>query len=247
MIVHAALDLRDGLVVQWVGGRPETERVALPDPAAVARRWADAGFPALHIVDLDAALGRGSNAASARAILDDTDVPVQVGGGIRDDDAVATWLDAGAARVVVGTRAVEDPDWVEALARRHPDRIVVAADMRDGQVLSRGWTEDAGLAVADLLARLEPLPLAGVLVTDVGREGQMAGADIDAFRALAGATRHPLQASGGIRDSADVAALADAGVHAAVLGMALYTGAIDPVELWQRLGVDIPMSASDTS
>lgn len=228
MIVYPAVDLRGGRVVQLVGGRPEDECVSLPDPVAVARHWVEDGFRALHVVDLDAALGTGSNRDAIQAILAAVDVPVQVGGGVRDDDTADALLDAGAVRVIVGTRAVEDRPWLEALATRWPGRIVVAADIRDGLVVTRGWTEGTGLEAAALLEHLAPLPLAGILVTDVSREGRMQGVDADRFAALVAATHHPLLASGGIRDIDDLHELARRGVAGAVLGMALYTGAIDP-------------------
>ena len=228
MIAYPAVDLRGGRVVQLVGGRPEDERVSLPDPVAVARRWVADGFRALHVVDLDAALGSGSNRDEIFAILEQVDVPVQVGGGVRDDESADTLLKAGAARVIVGTRAVEDHAWLETLAARWPGRIVVAADIRDGIVVTRGWTEGTGLEATNFLERLDPLPLGGILVTDVSREGRMQGADADRFAALAAATRHPLLASGGIRDIHDLHELARRGVAGAVLGMALYTGALDP-------------------
>ncbi len=227
MIALPAVDLKDGAVVQLVGGRPADERVRLPDPVAVARQWVDAGFRALHVVDLDAALGTGSNRAAVEAILAAVDVPVQVGGGVRDDEAADALLTAGAARIIAGTRAVEDAAWIEALAERHPGRIIVAADVRGDVVVTRGWTAGAGITVDALLRRLEPLPLAGLLVTDVGREGRMAGVDAPRFGRLAAATRHPLQAAGGIAGIEDLRVLAASGVAAAVLGMALYTGAID--------------------
>lgn len=227
MRVHAAIDLRGGAAVQLVGGRPETERVRLPDPAALARRWSPS-FAGLHVVDLDAALGSGSNATAVAAILAATDRPVQVGGGLRDDDAVAATLAGGARRTIVGTRAVDDAAWLERLARRWPGRIVVAADVRDGAVLRRGWTATAAVGFDDLLARLAALPLAAVLVTDVGREGALGGADVDLFARLAAATPHPLIAAGGIATLDDLCRLRDRGVAEAVLGMALYTGAITP-------------------
>ncbi|HSJ24206.1 MAG TPA: 1-(5-phosphoribosyl)-5-[(5-phosphoribosylamino)methylideneamino] imidazole-4-carboxamide isomerase [Longimicrobiales bacterium] len=227
MIAYAALDLRGGRVVQLVGGRPEDERVSLPDPAAVARQWQDAGFAALHVVDLDGALGTGINDTAVDSILAASHVPVQVGGGIRTTQRAAALLERGAARVVVGTRAVEDPDWLEELAGRWPGRVVVAADVRDEIVVVRGWTAEASLNAVDLLHRLQGLPLAGVLVTDVGREGRMLGADVELFRRLAAATTHPLQASGGVADASDLAALARTGAAGVVLGMALYTGALD--------------------
>jgi phosphoribosylformimino-5-aminoimidazole carboxamide ribotide isomerase len=228
VIAYAAIDLRGGRVVQLVGGRPDDERVSLPDPAAVARAWMDQGFAALHIVDLDAALGSGSNDAAIAAILSVTaSVPVQVGGGVRTLERADELLAAGATRVVAGTRAVEDRAWLEALSERHPGRVVVAADIRDGEVVVRGWTAGAGRMADEFLRSLAGLPLAAVLVTDVSREGRMVGADTDRFRALAAVSAHPLIASGGVADEADLRALDRAGAAGVVLGMALYTGALD--------------------
>lgn len=228
MIAYAAIDLRGGRVVQLVGGQPDDERISLPDPAAVARDWVECGFAALHVVDLDAALGTGDNAGAIHDVLAASGaVPVQVGGGVRSSARAAALLEAGAARVVVGTRAIEDPDWLAELATRWPGRVIVAADVRGTDVVLRGWTAGAGLSVEDLLADIERLPLAGVLVTDVQREGRMTGADVDRFAAIAAATAHPLLASGGITTNADLARLASSGAAGAVLGMALYTGALD--------------------
>ncbi len=228
MIAIPAIDLRGGRVVQLVGGRPEAERVSLPDPAAVARSWTEHGFSMLHVVDLDAALGTGDNRSGIAAVIGAVDVPVQVGGGVRSDEAAEELLDAGAARVVVGTRAIEDQLWLQQLATRHTGRIVVAADVRDRTIVTHGWTESTALLASEFIATLTDLPLAGVLVTDVGREGRMEGADVVLFETLNDASAHPLLAAGGISESADLTALAGIGVHGAVLGMALYTGALDP-------------------
>jgi phosphoribosylformimino-5-aminoimidazole carboxamide ribotide isomerase len=228
MIAYAAVDLRRGRVVQLVGGNPDEVRVDLPDPAAVARQWQDAGFAALHVVDLDAALGVGENLASIEAILAHVSIPVQVGGGVRTAEAAAALLDRGAARVVVGTRAIEEPDWLGRLVHRQPGRVVLAADIADGQVLVRGWTMGVGISVDRLFGQVDRLDLGGILVTDVAREGTMSGADVDTFRTLADATRHPLLASGGIAGMEDLRSLAAAGAAGVVLGMALYTGALDP-------------------
>jgi phosphoribosylformimino-5-aminoimidazole carboxamide ribotide isomerase len=228
VIAYAAIDLKGGRVVQLVGGKPTDERVSLPDPAAVTRRWLDAGFAGLHVVDLDAALGTGSNDAAIHAILDAAgSVPVQVGGGVRDTERAATLLDAGAARIVVGTRAVEDAAWLEELARRWPDRVVVAADVLGDEVVVRGWTAGAGVMADTFLAGLRDVPLGAVLVTDVQREGRMQGADVERFRRLVACSPHPLLASGGIAGPDDLEALETAGAAGAVLGMALYTGALD--------------------
>ena len=227
MIALPALDLSGGRVVQWVGGRPEEERVSLPDPAAVAERWCAAGFAALHLIDLDAALGRGDNRAAVRAVLRRASVPVQVGGGVRDEDAVAALLDAGAERVIAGTRAVEDRAWLERVAARWPGRILVAADTRGGELLGHGWVVGAGRPVGEFLDALGGLSLAGVLVTDVDREGQARGADDALFARLVRRASHPLLAAGGIASAAGLRRLQAAGAAGAVLGMALYTGALD--------------------
>jgi len=228
MIVYPAIDLRGGRVVQLVGGRPERERVNLPDPVAVARRFVAHGFRALHVVDLDGALQDGCNAAAIRSIIDAVAVPVQVGGGVRDDATVHGWLAAGAARVMVGTRAIEDRAWLEGAAQRFPGRIVVAADVRDDTVVTHGWRRSSGVSPAVFLAGVDALPLAGLLVTDVGREGRLAGVDVELFGALRSACRAPIIAAGGIRSLQDLRDLDAAGIAGAVVGTAMYTGAIDP-------------------
>ena len=228
MIVFAAIDLRDANVVQLVGGNPAAERVRWPDPVSVARRWTGAGFEALHVIDLDAALGRGNNRAVIRDIIDAVDVPVQVGGGVRDDEIARELFDAGAARIIVGTRAVREPEWLDRLARRYDQRIVLAADVRDRAVVAHGWTAKAGLTIDELLRRTARTPLAAVLVTDVGREGSLAGIDEQLFRDIVDRSRHPLFAAGGIGASRDLDNLRRIGAAGAVLGMALYTGRIDP-------------------
>ena len=227
MIAYPAIDLRGGRAVQLVGGRPETECISLPDPVEVAVGWADAGFRALHVIDLDAALGTGNNRAIIDRILGAVSVPVQVGGGIRDDATADALIGAGAARVIVGTRAIEDEAWRRALAVRHPQRVVVAADVRGDNIVTRGWTEETALRADSFLRTLSHEPIAAVLVTDVGREGQMIGVDVAKFEVLVRASSHPVLAAGGIRDLSDLRALEAAGVAGAVLGMALYTGAID--------------------
>ena len=232
MIVYAAIDLRATRVVQLVGGSLDEERVSLPDAAAVARDWVAAGFRALHVVDLDAALGLGSSAAAVEAVLRAASgAHVQVGGGVRTTERVQDLLDAGAATVVVGTRGVTDRGWLEEIATRWPDRIVLAADVRGDEVVVRGWTASAGMSIDALLGGIADLPLAGVLITDVAREGRMSGADTDRFHHLAGLSPHPVLASGGIAGAADLAALSRTGVAGAVVGMALYTGALDTAEV----------------
>ncbi|MGH7553105.1 MAG: HisA/HisF-related TIM barrel protein, partial [Longimicrobiales bacterium] len=207
MIAYAAIDLRGGRTVQLVGGRPDRERISLPDPVDVARRWVDEGFRALHVVDLDAAFGRGDNRSVISELLRSVDVPVQVGGGIRDEAAADALLGAGADRVVVGTRAIEDPAWLAALARARPGRVVVAADLREDTVLTRGWATATDVRVDRFLRSLDDLPLAAVLVTDVAREGQMTGIDAVRFAPLVAATSRPLIAAGGIAGIEDLRVL----------------------------------------
>jgi len=228
MIVHAAIDLRAGRVVQLVGGQPDHERVSLPDPAAVARDWVERGFPSLHVVDLDAALGIGDNSQHIRRIVDVAgSTPVQVGGGVRTTERAAALIADGTAAVVLGTRAIREPRWLEQVATRWPDRVILAADVRDEDVVISGWTEPAGMTGDRLLRTTAPLPLRAILVTDVGREGSMAGIDLDRFRRLVTLSPHPLIASGGVAGPADLAGLAETGVAGVVVGMALYTGALD--------------------
>jgi phosphoribosylformimino-5-aminoimidazole carboxamide ribotide isomerase len=228
LIAYAAIDLRGGRVVQLVGGQPEQERVSLPDPAAVARQWLHCGFRALHVVDLDAALGRGDNGAAVLAVITAAaGVPVQVGGGVRTTERARTLIEGGADRIVVGTRAVQERAWLEDLAAEWPGRVVVAADVLGEEVVVKGWTAGAGISVESFLGGLADVPLAAVLVTDVQREGRMTGADTVRFRHLAELSPHPVLASGGIASAADLRDLARAGIAGAVLGMALYTGALD--------------------
>lgn len=237
MIVYAAVDLRGGRAVQLVGGDPAAERVSHPDAVTVAREWVSAGIKALHVVDLDAALDRGSNAGVIRQIISAVSVPVHVGGGVREEQRAAELLAAGAARVVVGTRAVEDPQWRRRIAKMFPGQIIVAADMRSGTIVTRGWTEDSGIEAEAFVEELNDEPVASILVTDVTREGQMIGVDVPLFEKLVAASHHPLIAAGGIGDITDVKTLARLGVAGVVLGMALYTGRITPQVLAQELRV----------
>ncbi|MBI5170078.1 MAG: 1-(5-phosphoribosyl)-5-[(5-phosphoribosylamino)methylideneamino] imidazole-4-carboxamide isomerase [Candidatus Eisenbacteria bacterium] len=228
MIAIPALDLREGACVQLVGGSYDDERVREADPLAVARRWRAAGFRTLHVVDLDAATGRGDQTALVARVLDTWAGDVQVGGGLRDDGAIERVFAAGASRAVVGTRAVEDCTWLASAASRWPGRIVVALDARGREVLARGWTAGTGTDVVTLAAELSELPLAGLLVTAVANEGRLAGPDLETTSAVAAACSLSVTASGGIASPEDLRALAARGARAAVLGMALYTGALDP-------------------
>ncbi|MDP3504863.1 MAG: 1-(5-phosphoribosyl)-5-[(5-phosphoribosylamino)methylideneamino] imidazole-4-carboxamide isomerase [Myxococcales bacterium] len=227
-----AIDLREGACVQLVGGSYDDERVRLPDPLQVAQQWRAAGFSTLHVVDLDAATGRGSNASVIEQLIRGGDV--QVGGGVRDEATIERWLGLGAARVVVGTRGVEDPAWLERVAARFPERVVLAADVRGRSVVTRGWATQTSLDVGGLLARVASLPLAGVLVTAVHVEGQLQGTDVALFTDVVAKTRLPVIASGGVTTADDLRSLQTTGCRAAVIGMALYTGRLDALATAQE-------------
>ena len=228
MLAIPAIDLREAHCVQLVGGDYDNEAIRLDDPVGVARRWIAAGFSRLHVVDLDAATGRGNNRDVIRDLLRFTTVPMQIGGGLRDDVAVTTLLDEGAEWVVVGTRGVEDPAWLAEQASLAPGRIILAADVRKRLVVTNGWNVGTQREILDLIAELGDVPLGGVLVTAVHKEGTMAGPDLPLMEDLVSVSAWPVIAAGGLGSMNDLRNLDDRGVSAAVLGMALYTEALDP-------------------
>ena len=236
MIAIPAVDLRGGHCVQLVGGDYADERVRLDDPAAVAREWAQLGFGRIHVVDLDAATGRGTNTDIIRDILRESAVPVQVGGGVRQESQIERLLDDGASWVVIGTRAIEDEDWRNEMANRFPGRLIIAADVRERLVVTRGWAETSRLNVIDFVEELASLPLAGVLVTAVHLEGKMEGTDLPLMEDVAEASAWPVFASGGVSTLDDMRTLEHRGLTGAVLGMALYTGALDARRLAEEFG-----------
>lgn len=228
MIAIPAIDVRDGACVQLVGGAYENERIRLGDPVAVARQWRVLGFRELHVVDLDAATGRGCNDSVVERLLADRDrVAVQVGGGVRSLERARALIAAGAARVVAGTRALEDRAWLEQVVAAFPGRIVVAVDVRNAKPVVRGWSSAIPANLDDIFRSLKDLPLAGVLVTAVDVEGRLCGPDLGLIERITKASRHPVIAAGGITTLDDLRALESLGVSAAVVGMALYTGDMD--------------------
>jgi phosphoribosylformimino-5-aminoimidazole carboxamide ribotide isomerase len=227
MQVIPAIDLRDGACVQLVGGSYAYERVRIADPFAVAAGWAAAGFKRIHVVDLDAATGRGSNRETVKQLLSVNGMSLQCGGGVRDLESIEELFDAGASEVVLGTKAIEERDWLEQAAALYPNKLIVAADARARKVTTRGWSQTLSVDVTTFVEELNRLPLAAVLVTAIDWEGRMEGTDLVLMRELAALSRVPLQASGGVGTLADLRDLAEAGVSATIVGMALYTGALE--------------------
>lgn len=229
MILYPAIDLKDGACVRLLRGDMQAATVFGTDPAAQARAFQDAGAEWLHLVDLNGAFaGAPVNAAAVRTILNAVTIPVQLGGGIRDIETAAAWLDHDVARVILGTAAVENPALLTQAAQRWPGRIAVGIDARGGRVATRGWAEETDVMAADLAARYESAGVAAIIYTDIDRDGAMGGPNIAATEALARAVRIPVIASGGVSSLADLIALRDTGVIAgAISGRALYDGALD--------------------
>lgn len=226
-----AIDLKSGACVRLLHGAMDQAKTYNDSPAQQAWRFRDAGFANLHVVDLDGAFaGEAANAKAVEAILYETDAKVQLGGGIRTREAVDAWLDRGVTRVILGTAAVTDPALVRGAAKAHPGRIVVGIDARDGLVATEGWATRTEMTAEEIGHRFEDAGVAGIVFTDIGRDGALSGVNVDATVALAEALSIPVLASGGVRDADDIAMLAahrEAGVAGAILGRSLYEGTID--------------------
>jgi len=229
MILYPAIDLKDGQAVRLYKGEMDQATVFSDNPAAQAKAFEDAGCEWLHLVDLNGAFaGEPINGAAVEAILEQTDVPAQLGGGIRDMATIEAWIEKGIARVILGTVAVENPDLVRQAARAFPDKVAVGLDAREGRVATRGWAEETELMVTDLAKSFEDAGVAAIIYTDINRDGAMQGPNIEATEALARATSIPVIASGGVSSMADLIALRDTGViSGAISGRALYDGALD--------------------
>ena len=244
MILFPAIDLKDGACVRLVRGDMASATVFNRDPAAQARHFAAAGFTWLHIVDLDGAFaGRSQNGAAVAAIRNAVDLPIQLGGGIRDRAAIERWLALGIDRVVLGTAALRDPELVRDAAAAHPGRIVVGIDARDGQVAVEGWVEKTELGVVEIGHRYADCGVAAIVYTDIARDGVLCGVDAKAVADVARRVRLPVIASGGVASLDDIAALkaceAD-GIAGVICGRALYDGRIDPAAALRLLAEEPP-------
>ena len=239
MILFPAIDLKEGRCVRLVQGDMEQATVFNDDPAAQAETFARQGFEWLHVVDLDGAFaGKPMNAAAVEAILKRVTIPVQLGGGIRDMKTVEGWLAKGVARVILGTAAVRDPDFVRETARLYPGRIAVGIDAKDGRVAVEGWAHTATITAEELGRRFEDVGVAALVYTDIARDGVLRGLNIPMTLGLARAVKIPVIASGGLASIADIERLLDpdcAALAGAITGRALYDGRIDPAEALARI------------
>jgi phosphoribosylformimino-5-aminoimidazole carboxamide ribotide isomerase len=234
--IFPAIDLRGGQCVRLVQGDYARETVFDPDPGAVARRWAEQGASFLHLVDLDGArLGRPVNADGVRAAVRAGGLPCQLGGGIRTEDDLRTALDWGVTRVIVGTRAVRDPEWLAAVCKRFPGRVAVGIDARDGRVQTDGWLAGSDVLAADLARSCSTWGVCAIIYTDVSRDGTLTGPNVEATAELARAVPDvPVIASGGVGGLDDVARLARAGIPGCIIGRALYDGRFSLAEAIER-------------
>lgn len=237
MVILPAIDLLDGRVVRLAQGKRDQVTVYSDDPVAVARRWAEAGAQWLHVVDLNGAFdGAYTNLPLARRIIDTCGLSVELSGGIRTADTLERALDAGAARVVLGTKACEDPEFVKAAAGRYRAKIAVAIDAKEGQVVSRGWVASTPLTPARLASEMAALGVSTLICTDVSRDGMLQGPNVALLGEVLDAARVQVIASGGISSIADLQrlkTLEPRGVVGAIIGKSLYEGMIDLKEAIQ--------------
>ncbi|MFP6696623.1 MAG: 1-(5-phosphoribosyl)-5-[(5-phosphoribosylamino)methylideneamino]imidazole-4-carboxamide isomerase [Alphaproteobacteria bacterium] len=234
MNLYPAIDLKDGNCVRLLRGEMDAATVFNNDPAAQARGFQDAGCKWLHLVDLNGAIeGRPVNGAAVSAILAAVDIPVQLGGGIRNEETALTWLEAGIHRVIIGTMALREPDLVADLCRRHPGKIAIGIDGRNGRVAVEGWVEQSEMPVIELARHFEGAGAAAIIYTDIDRDGAMQGHNVAATAALADGLSTPVIASGGVTNLEDLTALKAAaamGIDGVIVGRALYDGAFDVAE-----------------
>jgi phosphoribosylformimino-5-aminoimidazole carboxamide ribotide isomerase len=234
VILYPAIDLKNGQCVRVIRGDLDQATVFNASPADQAQAWADAGFHWIHVVDLNGAVeGKAVNVPAVEAILSATSTPVQLGGGIRSLADVERWIEAGVSRVILGTVAVTHPEIVREAARLWPEQIAVSVDVRAGKVALQGWTEDSDLDAITVAKRFEDAGVGALIITDIDRDGTTMGFNVDAFGAIADSVAIPVIAAGGlatIQDIINLKARKGTPIAGAVLGRALYNGAIVPAE-----------------
>jgi len=231
MIVIPAVDIKNGKCVRLLQGRMEDETIFSDDPAAMAQKWANSGAELIHVVDLDGAFEKSPrNIDAVKKILDSVDVPIQVGGGIRNLQTIQVFMDLGVERVIIGTEAIRNPAFVKQAAKAFDGRIVVGIDARDGHVAVEGWTETTRVKAVDLARRFEDCGLAAINFTDIQRDGMQTGPNIEQTRRLAESISIPVVASGGVACLDDIKSLLPleaVGVVGVITGKALYSGTLD--------------------
>jgi phosphoribosylformimino-5-aminoimidazole carboxamide ribotide isomerase len=233
MLLIPAIDLKDGRCVRLRQGDLDDATVFSEDPAAMAARWLDQGARRLHLVDLNGAVaGKPKNEAPIKAILDAVgdDIPVQIGGGIRDLDTIERYLDAGISYVIIGTAAVKNPGFLQDACGAFPGQIIVGLDARDGKIATDGWSKLTRHDVLDLAKKFEDYGCEAIIYTDIGRDGMLTGINIDATVNLAQSLKIPVIASGGLAGMADIEALCkveDEGIEGVICGRAIYSGDLD--------------------
>jgi len=227
MHIWPAIDLRGGKCVRLQQGDYRRETVFGNDPVEVALRWQDAGADRLHLVDLDGARdGVAANGDVVQAIVQAIHIPCQLGGGVRDKSVIDAWLQRGVARLVIGTRAAKDPQWMLGMCREFPDRLVLGLDARDGRVATDGWHIVSERSAAELANEFAGQPLAGIVYTDISRDGMLQGPNIEATRRLRDEIDFPIIASGGVTTADDVFRLAQLNIEGCIIGRALYEGTL---------------------
>ncbi|OOZ42851.1 1-(5-phosphoribosyl)-5-[(5-phosphoribosylamino)methylideneamino]imidazole-4-carboxamide isomerase [Solemya elarraichensis gill symbiont] len=239
MLMIPAIDLKDGKCVRLRQGRMEDDTVFSDNPVDMAARWVNEGARRLHLVDLNGAFeGKPVNGDVVRAIADRwPDLPLQVGGGIRDAETIAAYIDAGVDFCIIGTKAVREPEFVDEVCKQFPGHIIVGIDAKDGMVAVEGWAEVSDVSAIDLAKRFESAGVSAIVYTDISRDGMMQGVNHEATAALAEAISIPVIASGGITDITDISRLMqveDSGITGAITGRAIYEGTLDLAEA-QRL------------
>jgi phosphoribosylformimino-5-aminoimidazole carboxamide ribotide isomerase len=246
MIIIPAVDIKNGKCVRLLQGRRDAETVYSDHPEAIASKWAQLGAPMIHVVDLDGAFAKcPQNVEAIRKILRLVNVPIQVGGGIRDQKTVHMYLEMGVKRVIIGSEAIKKPGFVKEICKQYPNQIVVGIDARNGKVAIDGWTETTRIKAIELAKEFENCGVAAINFTDIHRDGMQSGPNLDATGRLAEAISIPVVASGGVSSIEDVKnllSLQDLGVVGMIIGKALYSGGID---LKEALDLTLKQSALD--